>query len=114
VVTQTGPAAAVTESAGRIGAKLAGRYGPAPALLEHHPAPQTGEGTQTLDLVRFGADGSPHSRRVWPTPEDNPPHPGLEAWMAVHGFQIISKPTSAFDWHDSEGGTDRDELSVII
>ena len=33
---------------------------------------------ETLDLARIGADGSPHWSRVWPTPEENPRHAGLE------------------------------------
>jgi hypothetical protein len=67
VVTQTGPAAPVTESAGQIWAELARRYGPSLALLEHHPAPEAAEGAETLDLARIGADGSPHWLAVWPT-----------------------------------------------
>ena len=55
VVTQTGPAAAVTESARRIWAELARRYGPSLVLLEHFLAPEAGGGTETLDLVRVGA-----------------------------------------------------------
>jgi hypothetical protein len=33
-------------------------------LLEHYLAPEFGEGMETLDLVRVGADGSPHWSRV--------------------------------------------------
>ncbi len=102
VVTETGLAASVTESAGHIRAELARRYGPALVLLEHHFAPELGEGMETLDLARFGADGSPHWSRVWPTPEDNPRHAGLELWMATHGHQIVSRPASMFDWHEDE------------
>jgi hypothetical protein len=72
VVTETGTAAAVTRSARHIWAELARMYGPSLVLLEHHLAPEAGEGAETLDLVRIGADGSPHWLRVWPTPEDNP------------------------------------------
>ena len=97
VITETGSAAPVTESAPHIWAALARRYGPSVVLLEHHPAPQTGEGAETLDLVRGGADGSTHWLRVWPTPEDNPRHAGLELWMAAHGYQIVGKPPSWFD-----------------
>jgi hypothetical protein len=96
VVTQTGSAASVTESAPHVWAALARRYGSSVVLLEHHPAPETEEGAETLDLVRSGADGSLHWLRVWPTPEDNPRHAGLELWMAVHGYQIVSKPASWF------------------
>jgi hypothetical protein len=96
VVTETGGAASVTESAGQIQAELACRYGPSAVLLEHHPAPELGEGVETLDLVRIGADGSPHWTRVWPTPEENPRHAGLELWMAVHGYRIVSRPASWF------------------
>jgi hypothetical protein len=100
VVTETGGITSVTESAGRIWATLARRYGPSLVLLEHHPAPEFGEGMETLDLVRIGADGSPHWSRVWPTPEENPRHAGLELWMAAYGHQIVGKPASWFDWRD--------------
>jgi hypothetical protein len=75
VVTETGPAAAVTESAGHIRAGLARRYGPAVVLLEHRLAPELSQGAQTLDLVRFGADGSPHWSRIWPTRRSIPVTP---------------------------------------
>src|SRR5208337_4226968 len=58
VVTETGGIISVTESAGRIWAELARRYGPSLVLLEHHPAPEAGEGGETLDL--------PHRRRRQP------------------------------------------------
>ena len=92
VVTETGLAASVTESAGHIRAGLVRRYGPAVVLLEHHLAPELDQGAQTLDLVRFGADGSPHWSRIWPTPQEHPRHAGLELWMAAHGYQITSRP----------------------
>jgi hypothetical protein len=97
VVTETGLAASVTESAGHIWAELARMYGPSLVLLEHTPAPELGEGMETLDLVRIGADGSPNWTRVWPTPEENPRHAGLELWMAAYGHQIVSRPASGFD-----------------
>jgi hypothetical protein len=89
-VTETGGVASVTESAGRIWGELATRYGPSLVLLEHNPAPEFGQGAETLDLVRIGADGSPHWTRVWPTTEDNPRHAGLELWMATDGHRIVS------------------------
>jgi hypothetical protein len=104
VVTETGLAASVTESAGRIRAALARRYGPSLVLPGHHLAPESGEGVETLDLVRVGADGSPHWTRIWPGPEDNPRHHQLELWMATHGYQIVSRPASAFDWCEDEDG----------
>lgn len=104
VVTETGLEASVTGSAGRIWVELVGKYGPSVVLLEHTPAPEFGEGLETLDLVRIGADGSPHGSRVWPTPEENPRHAGLELWMAAHGQQIVSRPASEFDWCQDEGG----------
>lgn len=62
-------------------------------LLEHYLARELGEGMEILDLVRIGPDGSPHWSRMWPAPEDNPRHVGLELGMAAHGHQIIrSKP----------------------
>jgi hypothetical protein len=103
VVTETGLAASVTESAGRIRAVLAGRYGPGLVLLEHHPAPELGEGVETLDLVRIGADGIPHWTRIWPTAEDNPRHAGLELWMAEHGHQIVSRLASNFGRCENQG-----------
>src|SRR6476620_818981 len=57
VVTETGGLISVTESAGRIRAGLARRYGPSLVLLEHDPAPGSGAGMEALDLVRVGADG---------------------------------------------------------
>jgi len=96
VVTETGSAASVTECASHIWVALARRYGPCVMLLAHHLAPETGEGAETLDLVRIGADGSPHWLRVWPTAEDNPRHAGLELWMAGDGYQIVSKPATCF------------------
>jgi hypothetical protein len=71
-------------------------------LLEHCPAPETGEGAETLNLVRIGADGSAHRLRVWPTSEDNPRHGALERWMAVHGHQIVSRHAAAFEWCEDE------------
>jgi hypothetical protein len=104
VVTETGPAAQVTQSAGQIWAQLERRYGPSLVLLEHHLAPGAGEGTETLDLVRIGADGSPHWLRIWPSPQDHPRHAGLEEWMAAYGQQIVSRPASAFDWCEGDDG----------
>ena len=91
VVTETGLAASVTESAGHIRAALARRYGPSLLLLEHYLAPELGEGLQALDQARIGTDSSPHWSRVWPTLEDNPRHAGLELWMATYGHQIVSR-----------------------
>ena len=104
VVTGTGSAVSVTESVPHIWAALARRYGPSVVLLEHHPAPETGEGAETLDLVRIGAGGSAHWLRAWPTTEENPRHAGLELWMTVHGYQIVGKPASWFDWCPDENG----------
>ena len=59
---------------------------------------------ETLDLVRVGADGSPHWTRVWPAPEENPRHARLELWMAVYGYRIVSRPASAFDWSRMTAG----------
>jgi hypothetical protein len=83
---------------------LTRRYGPWLVLLEHRPAPELGEGVETLDLVRIGADGSPHWTRVWPTREDSPRHTGLELWMAAYGHQIVNGPASWFDWCQDQGG----------
>jgi hypothetical protein len=46
VVTETGGIISVTESAGRIWAGLARRYGPSLVLLEHHLAAGSGEGVE--------------------------------------------------------------------
>jgi hypothetical protein len=102
VVTETGFAAPVTECAPHIWAALARSYGPSVVLLAHHPAQETEEGAETLDLVRIGANGSLHWLRVWPTQEASPRHAGLELWMAIHGYQIVSKPASWFDWCPDE------------
>lgn len=81
---------------------LARRFGPSLVLLEHYLAPEFGEGIETLDLVRIGADGSPRWSRVWPTSEESPRHAGLELWMAVYGYQIVGRPASWFDWCEGE------------
>lgn len=73
-------------------------------LLEHRLAPEFGEGVETLDLVRVGADGSPHWTRIWPAAEKNPRHAQLELWMANYGYQIVSRPASRFDSCEGEGG----------
>jgi hypothetical protein len=104
VVTQTGSAASVTESARQIWAELARRYGPSLVLLEHHPPSASGEGAETLDLVRIGADGSSHWLGVWPTADENPRHAGLELWMAGHGHRIVNKPASWFDSCEDQAG----------
>jgi len=104
VVTETGCGALVTESAGQIRAELARRYGPSVVLLEHCLAPENGEGAESLDLVRIGADGSPHWLRIWPTPQDNPRHAGLELWMAAYGYQIVANPATWSGWRPNEGG----------
>ena len=104
VVTETGSGVPVTESTGQIRADLARRYGPSLVLLEYRPGPEAGESAETLDLVRAGADGSPHWLRIWPSPEDHPRHAGLELWMAVHGYQIVSKPASWFDRCENQRG----------
>jgi hypothetical protein len=98
VVTQTGSAVLATEAAPHIWAALGRRYGPSVVLLEHHLAPEAGEGAETLDLIRAGVGGSLHWLRVWPTPHDNPRHAGLERWMAGHGYQIVGMPASWFGW----------------
>jgi hypothetical protein len=102
VVTETGGLTSVTESAGRIWAGLARRYGPSLVLLECHPAPESGEGMETLDLVRIGIDGRPHWSGVWPAPGENPRHAGLELWMAAYGHQIVGRPASWSGWRDDD------------
>lgn len=69
--------------------------GPEPGYLA--VVTEAGEGMETLDLVRIGADGEPHWTRVWPTSADNPRHTGLELWMASYGHQMVSNPASWFD-----------------
>jgi hypothetical protein len=63
-----------------------------------------GRTTWSVDLLRVGADGSLHWLRVWPTPEEHPRHAGLELWMAVQGYQIVSKPATWFGWCPDESG----------
>jgi hypothetical protein len=84
----------VTESAIQIRAGLARGYGRSLVLPGHDRAPENEDGAETLDLVRTGADGSPHWSRVWPTPENNPCHGRLEPWMASYGYQIVGRPAS--------------------
>ena len=100
VVTETGGIISVTESAGRIRAGLAHRYGPCLVLLEHHPAPEPGEGMETLDLVRIGADGSPHLSRVWPPAGEPASRPGWNCGWPVTGTRSPAGPASWFDGCD--------------
>jgi hypothetical protein len=76
-----GPAASVTESAGQIWAELAGRYGLSLVLLEHHPAPEAGEGAETLDLLTelpdvFAVQAGCPSRRPIAAMSTMPESPG--------------------------------------
>jgi len=95
VVTETGLAASVTNSAASIWAELTRRYGPSVVLLERG-GKQAGQ-EEHLDLVRIGQDGEPHWTRVWPTDEDNPRHAELEAWMAAYGHQIVDQEADDAD-----------------
>ena len=95
VVTETG--SRVTESGAHIFAELARWYGPSLVLLEYYPGSEHEESAGTLDLVRIGADGSPHWSRVWPTSAEHPCHAELELWMASYGHQIVSQAASWFD-----------------
>jgi hypothetical protein len=88
VVTETGGAASVTESAGRIRAELAGRYRPSVVLLEHNFAPEVGEGTETLDLVRIGADGSRTGPASGRPRRITPAMPGLSCGWPLTGTRL--------------------------
>jgi hypothetical protein len=92
VVTETGGIVSVTESAGRIRAGLARRYGPCLALLEHQPAPASGEGLEALDLVRIGADGSPRWSRVWPARRRIRVTPGWNCGWPLTGTRSSAGP----------------------
>jgi hypothetical protein len=61
------------------------RYGHSVVLLEHHLAPEFGEGMETLDLARFGADGSPHWSRIWPPRRTIPVMPGWNCGWPLTG-----------------------------
>jgi len=76
-----------TLTEGRIRAALARKAKGSLVLLEHYPAAGYARSDQTLDLV--SVDGSPRWSSVWPTPEEDPGHAGLELWMAAYGHQIV-------------------------
>ncbi|MGH3192678.1 MAG: hypothetical protein ACRDOU_28990 [Streptosporangiaceae bacterium] len=67
-------------------------------LLEHSPAAGAGDDEESLDLVQVDVHGEPRWTRVWPSDEDNPRHAELEAWMAAHGHQIVSRAASESGW----------------
>jgi hypothetical protein len=92
VVTETGGLISVTESAGRIGAGLARRYGPSLVLLEHPAAPESGEGLETLDLVRIGADRSPRWSRLWPARRRTRVTPGWNGGWPFTGTRSSAGP----------------------
>jgi len=103
VVTKLGDPTMAPMTARRIRAALARKYKASLVLLEHYPATRSTSSDQTLDLI-FGVDGNPGWSRVWPTPEGNPRHAGLELWMARNGYQIVRRPASYFDRREDEGG----------
>ena len=91
VVTETGDLISVTESAGRIWADLIRRYGPFLVLLEHHPAPESGEGLETLDTGP--AYGRPR-RRTRVTP-------GWNGGWPLTGTRSSAGPRAgSIDWRD--------------
>ena len=79
VVTETG--SRVAESAAHIRAELARRYGPSLVLLEHHPAPETGEGAETLE----------------PGPRRHRRQPALDPHLANPGGQPSPPRTGTVD-----------------
>ena len=81
VVTETGSAAVATVAPGISGPALARRYGPSVVLLEHHPAPQTGEGA-----------GDPQ-----PGPRRRRRQPALAPCLADPGGQSPSRQAGALD-----------------
>jgi hypothetical protein len=96
VVTESGTEAPVTESTGHIWAELTRRDGPSLVLLEQHTSPEAGEGAETLDLVRIGADGSPHWLRIWPTPREHPVMPGSSCgWLPTGTRSSASRRTGS-------------------
>jgi hypothetical protein len=104
VVTETGTASGITESREHVWAALAHTYGPSLVLLEHHPAPETGKAGRLSTWSASVPTAARTGRTYGPTPEENPRHAGLELWMAVHGYRIVSRPAGAFDWCEDEAG----------
>jgi hypothetical protein len=98
VVTETGPAASVTESAGQIWAELAGRWGSSLILLEHSPAPEAGDGEET---PRSG----PHRRR-WESP--------LVPRLADPGGESPSRRAGALDGRPRPPDRQQDGESVRL
>jgi len=90
------PVISATRSLSRPGLRQSGSRDqdrtPSLVLLEHYLAPEFGDGMETLDVVRIGADGSPHWSRVWPTPEDNPGTPGWSCGWPPTGTRSSAGP----------------------
>ncbi len=78
------------------------RYGRSLVLLERYPAAEYEESAETLDLVRIGADDSPHWSGVWPTSADIPRHARLKLCMAAYDSKIVGTLPTDFDLRQDE------------
>lgn len=97
VVTELGDGVSVTNGAADIwsalhlefAAELAGLYSGGLYLIEHWPADQCDGDAEHLDLVHVTGRHAEWAR-LWPTPDTNPGHAALDAWMAVNGAAVLS------------------------
>jgi hypothetical protein len=87
------------EKPGHIRGELARIYGRSVVLLEHYLAPEAGEGAETLDLVRIGAEGSPHWARVWPPPRSIPVTRGWSCGWPLTGIALSACPSDNHHEH---------------
>jgi hypothetical protein len=87
IVTEMGLGASITNSIEDIWAALATGCGGRLVLLEHWPTDPYAD--EHLDQVIIDG-GTPHWRRIWPTPPSNPGHTRFEEWMTAYGHDLLA------------------------
>ncbi|WP_433242365.1 hypothetical protein [Actinomadura nitritigenes] len=100
IVTECGIGATTTNSAEPIWGILRRSFMGPLVLLEHWPQAQSPDVGEHLDQVVV-ACGLETWRAIWPTPPTNPAHLEFEAWMAVHGRELLDtdeNPATPFPW----------------
>ena len=98
VVTETGPSAPVTESAGQIWAELAGSWGPRSSSPGTPPLP----GPETARRPSIWSSSAPMGVPAGPASgrprRSIPVTPGWSSGWPVHGHQIVSRTASQSGW----------------
>jgi hypothetical protein len=83
MVTELDLGPSITNSIEHIWQTLIDEHSDELVLLEHWPPPES-LGEEHLDQVVV-QQGTPHWRRIWPLPDDNPHAQAFGAWMNSFG-----------------------------